>query len=52
MNFLGDLSFLPLSNTLEIKNATLQHSGAYKCIARNGWKSRASQIASLEVQNG
>ncbi|KAI1710055.1 fibronectin type III domain-containing protein [Ditylenchus destructor] len=46
------LTILPVSQTLQIEATQLTHSGTYKCIARNGAKSRTSQVAALEIVEG
>jgi hypothetical protein len=46
------ITLLPLTQTLEIANAQRRHSGTYKCIARNGDRSRTSQTATLDVIDG
>uniref|UniRef100_A0A914I476 Uncharacterized protein n=1 Tax=Globodera rostochiensis TaxID=31243 RepID=A0A914I476_GLORO len=48
----GGYLVLPVSQTLEISHVRPEHAGVYKCVARNGDRSRTSQLGTLTVLDG
>uniref|UniRef100_A0A183CMA4 Neogenin-like n=1 Tax=Globodera pallida TaxID=36090 RepID=A0A183CMA4_GLOPA len=48
----GGYLVLPVSQTLEISHVRSEHAGVYKCVARNGDRSRTSQLGTLTVLDG
>lgn len=46
----GSITIFPITSTLEISSALPGHEGAYRCVATNEGKTRASRDAQLTIK--